>query len=117
MAKIEKAGAYSPGNRVKPIRDLSHLAKRIKSSLFDEQYPVIGTSYLIDECHDNVPPLYVKDENGDDTDVLDCRRLLHVRPALLQFDIKLFGFEMDTDRMGMPYYFKSNLFVPDWYNV
>ena len=115
MAKIEKAGAYSPGNRVKPIKDLSHLAKRIKSSPFDEQYPVIGTSYLIDECHDNVPMILKENANGQM--VPDERRLLHVRPALLQFEIKLFGFEMEEDRMGMPYYFKSNLFVPDWYNV
>jgi len=114
MVKLENAGEYSPGKRVKPIKDLAYLAKRISLSLFDERYPILGSSYLIDECWDFVPMLLKK--NGRDEAVPDERRLFHVRPSLLQFRLKLFGFEMNNDKMGQPYYFNSNLFVPEWYN-
>lgn len=115
--RIEKAGIFSQGNKIKPVRDLVEFAGRIKESIFDEKYPIRGQEYIIDECHDFAPILHTNDEHGNETKNLDGRRLLHCRPSLLQFKIKLFGFEMTLDKMGFEYMFRSNLFVPDWYNI
>ncbi len=115
--RIEKAGIFSQGNKVKPVRDLVEFEKRIKESIFDEQYPLRGQEYIINECHDYAPVLYTTDERGEYTNNLDGRRLMHCRPHLLQFKIKLFGFEMNLDKVGFEFMFRSNLFVPYWYNL
>jgi hypothetical protein len=102
MRSISNAGAMSPGNKVKPVKDLLGFAQRIESSLLDEAFPLRGQEYLIEECFDLIP--YGK-------------RLLFAAPRLLQYRIKLFGFTMKTDRMGQEYLFNSNLFVPSWYAI
>lgn len=114
MQEIEKAGAFSPGQKVKPVRDISI---KIKSSLFDDTTHLArGESYLIEKCYDLV---WREDMKSDDPSLERIRMnhaLMYSDPRNLQYRLKLYGFEL-MDRFGFDYYLPANLFVPEWYNI
>lgn len=114
MKEIENAGAFSPGSRVKPIRDISI---KFKSSLFeDTTHLARGESYLIEKCYDLI---WRDDMKSDDPSLEKIRMrhaIMHSNPRSLPYRLKLYGFEL-IDKFGFDYYPPSSLFVPEWYNI
>ena len=112
MSEAENAGAFSPGQRVKPIRNIPFLGK----SIYDTTCLERGESYLIDKCFDLV---WRNDMQSDDKSLERIRlnhALMFANPKILNYRIKLFGFDL-VDKFGFEYLLPSNLFVPEWYNI
>lgn len=108
MVRIEKAGNWSPGLYVRPIRDLNF---DCKSNIFDA-LPKRGERYLIESCFD---PSLREDMLSEDQSLQRLRlnhALMFANPRLLNYKIKLYGYEF-IDKMGFDYYPSVKLFIPD----
>ena len=113
MKEVEQAGEFSPGKKVKPVRDIKLI---LKSSIFEDDCLKRGEVYLIEKCFDLIwhPDFECEDKSLERIKI--NMALLRAKPSKLQYRIKIFGFEF-IDKLGFDYYPRSNLFVPEWYNL
>lgn len=114
MVKIENAGFWSPGKYVQLIKDFNF---KVVSCVFGDDFQLTkGTKVLIEECYDCVLREDMLNEDKFTQQQMLNRKLMFAAPSILQYRLKLYGIDF-VDRLGFPYYPRTNLFIPEGYKL